>query len=130
MSELPSDGRKLGDGQGQLFILLVQQQWGSPVTSQRRCMTLLWSKCPCYTSLGAFSVFNSCWEATVRRFYSFSRLFTNRHGNTGQLQACDAGQESDEEEREIEKEKEKGDGTRRRSAQPPITRCQRAAGCH
>ncbi|KYN26950.1 hypothetical protein ALC57_03291 [Trachymyrmex cornetzi] len=30
MSELPSDGRKLGDGQGQLFILLVQQQWGSP----------------------------------------------------------------------------------------------------
>ncbi|KYQ57773.1 hypothetical protein ALC60_03266 [Trachymyrmex zeteki] len=88
MSELPSDGRKLGDGQGQLFILLVQQQWGSPVTSQRRlfyyaltqflnflatCMTLLWSKSPCYTSLGAFSVFSSRWEATVRRFYSFSR---------------------------------------------------------
>lgn len=36
---------------------------------------------------------------------------------------CRAGKRR--KERETEKEKEKGDGTRRRSAQPPITRCQR-----
>lgn len=47
------------------------------------CMTLLWSKSPCYTSLGAFSVFSSRWEATVRRFYSFSssRTDTETPGN-------------------------------------------------
>lgn len=66
------------------------------------------SKCSCCTSLGAFSVFSSRREATVRHFYSFSRLFANRHGNTGQLQACDAGQESDEEERETRGERERG----------------------
>ncbi|KYM93469.1 hypothetical protein ALC62_15827 [Cyphomyrmex costatus] len=93
MSELPSDGRKLGDGQGQLFILLVLQQWDSPVTSQRRCA--------------------DC-----------SRADTETPGNYKHAMP------GDEEEREMEKEKEKGDGTRRRSAQPPITRCQRAAGCH
>ncbi|XP_032674473.1 uncharacterized protein LOC116845640 [Odontomachus brunneus] len=61
-----------------------------------------------------------------------SRLFaSSRHGNSGQLQACDPGLASEDEEEEAEKErgsrkeKEKGDGTRRRSAQPPITRCQR-----
>jgi len=93
-------------------------------------MTLLWSKRPCYTSLGAFSVFNSRLGSDSKTFLFVFQTVHEQTRKHGQLQACDAGQESDEEEREIEKEKEKGDGTRRRSAQPPITRCQRAAGCH
>ncbi|TGZ32759.1 hypothetical protein DBV15_00944 [Temnothorax longispinosus] len=121
MSGLPSDGRKLGDGQGQLFILLGATTMGFASSIATPVCNATWSKCPCFISLGAFS---SRREATVRHC---SRTDTETLGNY--KHAMPGRKATREKEGDGEKERERGWYSQKKctAANHEVSA---AAGCH